>query len=45
VSRLLREPSHYAMMSRPSLAFGDGKAAPRIADAVEAWLEPKRLRA
>jgi UDP-N-acetylglucosamine 2-epimerase (non-hydrolysing) len=45
VSRLLREPGHYAMMSRPSLAFGDGKAAPRIADAIEAWFAPKRLRA
>ena len=45
VSRLLGEPGHYAMMSQPSLAFGDGKAAPRIADAIEAWFAPKRLRA
>ncbi|HEY7810166.1 MAG TPA: UDP-N-acetylglucosamine 2-epimerase (non-hydrolyzing) [Allosphingosinicella sp.] len=44
VSRLLREPEHYELMSRPSLAFGDGKAAPRIADAIEAWLEAKRRR-
>ena len=45
VSRLLREPAHYELMSRPSLAFGDGKAAARIADAIERWLEPKRRRA
>jgi UDP-N-acetylglucosamine 2-epimerase (non-hydrolysing) len=45
VARLLAEPGRYELMSRPSLAFGDGKAAPRIADAIEAWLAPKRLRA
>jgi UDP-N-acetylglucosamine 2-epimerase (non-hydrolysing) len=45
VARLLREPGHYEIMSRPSLAYGDGKAAGRIADAVEAWLAPSRLRA
>jgi UDP-N-acetylglucosamine 2-epimerase (non-hydrolysing) len=45
VARLLREPDHYELMSRPSLAFGDGKAAERIADGIEAWLAPKRLRA
>jgi UDP-N-acetylglucosamine 2-epimerase len=45
VSRLLREPDHYELMSRPSLAFGDGKASPRIADAIERWLRPKHQRA
>jgi UDP-N-acetylglucosamine 2-epimerase len=38
VSGLLRDPVQYERMSRPSLAFGDGKAAPRIADAIEGWL-------
>jgi UDP-N-acetylglucosamine 2-epimerase (non-hydrolysing) len=45
VRRLLEEPRHYEMMSRPSLAFGDGKAAERIADAIEAWFAPSRPRA
>lgn len=46
VAMLLREPGLYARMSRPSLAFGDGKAAPRIVAAIQAWLrEPSRSRA
>jgi UDP-N-acetylglucosamine 2-epimerase (non-hydrolysing) len=45
VWRLLREPEQYEVMSRPSLAFGDGRAAERIADAVEAWLSASRRRA
>ncbi|HEY0028577.1 MAG TPA: UDP-N-acetylglucosamine 2-epimerase (non-hydrolyzing) [Allosphingosinicella sp.] len=45
VSGLLRDPVQYERMSRPSLAFGDGRAAPRIADAIQGWLEASRLRA
>jgi UDP-N-acetylglucosamine 2-epimerase (non-hydrolysing) len=45
VTRLLGEPDHHELMSRPSLAYGDGRAAVRIADAIESWFEPKRLRA
>jgi UDP-N-acetylglucosamine 2-epimerase (non-hydrolysing) len=45
VTRLLREPEHYQLMSRPSHVFGDGKAAPRIADAIETWLTASRPRA
>jgi UDP-N-acetylglucosamine 2-epimerase (non-hydrolysing) len=45
VSALLRDPAQYQAMSRPSLVFGDGKAAERIAGAIERWLEPNRLRA
>jgi UDP-N-acetylglucosamine 2-epimerase (non-hydrolysing) len=42
VSALFRDGARYARMSRPSLPFGDGKAAPRIVDAVEAWLGARR---
>jgi UDP-N-acetylglucosamine 2-epimerase (non-hydrolysing) len=45
VRELLHDPVLYERMSRPSLPFGDGRAAPRIADAVEAWLQPKRMHA
>jgi UDP-N-acetylglucosamine 2-epimerase len=45
VRELLHDPALYERMSRPSLPFGDGKAAPRIAEAVEAWLQPRRMRA
>jgi UDP-N-acetylglucosamine 2-epimerase (non-hydrolysing) len=46
VATLFREPELYARMSLPSLAFGDGKAAPRIVAAIERWLrDPRRLRA
>ncbi|HEV2747995.1 MAG TPA: UDP-N-acetylglucosamine 2-epimerase (non-hydrolyzing) [Allosphingosinicella sp.] len=38
VSRLLTEPDRYARMAMPALPFGDGRAAARIADAVEAFL-------
>jgi UDP-N-acetylglucosamine 2-epimerase (non-hydrolysing) len=41
--RALHEDSErYARMSRPSLPFGDGRAAPRIADAIEHWLRLTR---
>jgi len=33
-SRLLRDPAAYARRARPTSAFGDGRAAPRIADAL-----------
>lgn len=40
VSRgLLGDPAALAAMSRRSLPYGDGKAAPRIAAAIERWLE------
>ena len=37
--RLLRDPERLAAMSRPSFPFGDGKAAPRIAEIIEQWLK------
>jgi len=33
-SGLLRDPEAYARRARPTSAFGDGRAAPRIADAL-----------
>lgn len=45
VAWLLRDPVRHERMSRPTLAFGDGKAAPRIAGAIEGWLSPSRRRA
>lgn len=36
--RLLRDPVALAAMSRPSLPFGDGHSAPRIATIIAAWL-------
>jgi UDP-N-acetylglucosamine 2-epimerase (non-hydrolysing) len=36
--RLLGDPLAYAAMSRPAFPYGDGKAAPRIAAVIEAWL-------
>jgi UDP-N-acetylglucosamine 2-epimerase (non-hydrolysing) len=38
VAALFGAPERYARMSRPSLAFGDGKAAPRIVALIERWL-------
>ena len=38
VSRLFHDEDRYAQMSRPSLAFGDGHAAPRIAEAIGEFL-------
>jgi len=38
VASLLENPGKLARMSRPCFAFGDGKAAPRIASAIEDWL-------
>jgi UDP-N-acetylglucosamine 2-epimerase (non-hydrolysing) len=45
VASLVADPGKYALMSRPSLPFGDGHAAPRIVDAIEAWLGRRRRRA
>lgn len=38
VRRLLRDPAARAAMSRPTLPYGDGHAAPRIAAIIERWL-------
>ena len=37
--RLLADPLALAAMSRRSFPFGDGRAAPRIAEIIEDWLE------
>ena len=42
--RLLTDPLAYAAMSRPALPYGDGKAAPRIAEIIEQWLRGARPR-
>jgi len=39
VEALLTDPEKYARMSRPTTAFGDGRAAERIADIIERWFE------
>jgi UDP-N-acetylglucosamine 2-epimerase (non-hydrolysing) len=36
-ARLLDDPVAYAAMARPVFPFGDGRAAGRIADAIEDW--------
>ena len=41
----ITDPRALAAMSNRSLPFGDGSAAPRIATAVNSWLEARRLRA
>jgi UDP-N-acetylglucosamine 2-epimerase (non-hydrolysing) len=42
VRALFEDAEHYARMSRPSLPFGDGRAAPRIVDGIERWLLNRR---
>ena len=37
VARLLGDADAYAAMARPAFPFGDGQAARRIVDAIEAW--------
>jgi UDP-N-acetylglucosamine 2-epimerase (non-hydrolysing) len=37
--RLLADPIALAAMSHRALPYGDGKAGPRIAEVIEAWLE------
>ncbi len=44
VKSLFDDPGQYALMSRPSFPFGDGRAAPRIVDAIAAWSERSRRR-
>ena len=43
VRRLLADPAALALMSRRVFPFGDGHAAPRIAAAIDAWLEQRSL--
>lgn len=45
VNRLLMNDVHYARMAQPALPFGDGQAAPRIAELVEGWLSGLARRA
>jgi UDP-N-acetylglucosamine 2-epimerase (non-hydrolysing) len=45
VARLLHDERLYAEMARPRFPFGDGHAAPRIAEAVEAYLGGQRIAA
>jgi len=42
--RLLTDPLAYAAMSRPAFPYGDGKAAPRIAEIIEQWLGQVPIR-
>lgn len=39
VNRLLMSQTHYALMAEPSFPFGDGRAAPRIAELIADFLE------
>jgi UDP-N-acetylglucosamine 2-epimerase (non-hydrolysing) len=41
--RLLRDPAARAAMSRQAFPFGDGRAAPRIAEIIDGWLEERSL--
>jgi UDP-N-acetylglucosamine 2-epimerase len=45
VRDLLADPDKLARMSRPAFPFGDGRAAPRIVAACEAWLARRGTRA
>jgi UDP-N-acetylglucosamine 2-epimerase (non-hydrolysing) len=45
VKALVADEAKHARMSKPSLPFGDGHAAPRIVDAIHAWLGARRVRA
>ena len=38
VARLVADEDRYRLMARPAFPFGDGRAAPRIAAAIEAFL-------
>jgi UDP-N-acetylglucosamine 2-epimerase (non-hydrolysing) len=44
VRRLLDDPVAYAAMSRRAYPYGDGRAAPRIAEIVDRWLSERPLR-
>jgi len=39
--QLLDDPAAHAAMSRQTFPFGDGRAAPRIAEIVDRWLEER----
>ena len=41
--RLLEDPGARAAMSRQVFPFGDGRAAPRIAEIIDDWLEERSL--
>jgi UDP-N-acetylglucosamine 2-epimerase (non-hydrolysing) len=41
--RLLEDPAARAAMSRQVFPFGDGRAAPRIAQIIDGWLEERSL--
>jgi UDP-N-acetylglucosamine 2-epimerase (non-hydrolysing) len=43
VRRLLNDPAALASMSRPTLPYGDGRAAPRVATIVQDWLKRREL--
>ena len=43
VRRLLGHPAALAAMGRPAFPFGDGRAGPRIAEAIISWLQQKSL--
>ena len=43
VTALYEDAERYRRMSIPSLAFGDGRAAPRISAVIEEWLERRAL--
>ncbi len=43
--RLLQDPLALAAMSRRSLPYGDGHAAPRIATIIEQWLKTRSVEA
>jgi UDP-N-acetylglucosamine 2-epimerase (non-hydrolysing) len=45
VSCLYADQEKYSRMARPTLAFGDGRAAPRIADEIQRFLVPAPLAA
>lgn len=40
--RLLDDPGHYARRARQVFPYGDGRAAPRIADVIEAFVRARR---
>jgi UDP-N-acetylglucosamine 2-epimerase (non-hydrolysing) len=43
VAGLLADPARYERMSRPAFPFGDGRAAERIAQAIDCWLDERRI--
>lgn len=45
VAALIADPERYAIMARPAFPFGDGRAAPRIVDAIETWLKQRTAAA